>query len=445
MASLELRADHYRVVFRFGGKKYSTTLNTANRREAAGLLGGVEKTLLRLEQGLIDLPAGADICSFVLTEGRRTEKPKAVEALTLAKLAERYRTELPAGTLEANSLLTIQIHVQHFQRVLGARFAIQTLQFEQLQGYVQARSQERFRSKPISPATIRKEIATLSGLWRWGSRMGLLSGSFPNQGLKYPKTTEKPPFQTFAEIDRQIARGGLSQAEIDELWDCLYLTLPEIDELLQFVRERACHDFLYPMVTLAAHTGARRSELVRSRINDADLMGSTILIHEKKRVKGKRTTRRVPMSGRLTAVLKDLLAGHPGGPYTFCHPTQDGKAEPQPLTPVDASHYLTRLLADSKWDKIRGWHVFRHSFASNCASLGVDQRLIDEWLGHQTDDMRKRYRHLLPDHQQKSIELVFGSPATPPATALRSESAPVPREKSSTPAKGPGRNSASWR
>ncbi len=44
-----------------------------------------------------------------------------------------------------------------------------------------------------------------------------------------------PPFQTRAEIERQIARGGLSDAEIRQLWDSLFLTRPEIDQLLQHV------------------------------------------------------------------------------------------------------------------------------------------------------------------------------------------------------------------
>jgi integrase len=193
------------------------------------------------------------------------------------------------------------------------------------------------------------------------------------------------------------------------------LTLPEIEELLRFVLERGHYGFLYPMVIFAAHTGARRSEMMRSRINDIDFSSNTVLIREKKRAKGKRTTRRVPMSPKLAAVMRDWLASHPGGLYTFCH---DALHIPQSnktrtaltgLTKDEVSHHLRLLLADSKWERIRGWHVFRHSFASNCASLGVDQRLIDEWLGHQTDDMRKRYRHLLPDHQQKSIDLVFGA------------------------------------
>jgi hypothetical protein len=52
-------------------------------------------------------------------------------------------------------------------------------------------------------------------------------------------------------------------------------------------------------------------------------------------------------------------------------------------------------------------HV-RHSFASNCAARGIDQRLIDRWLGHTTDEMRRRYQHLIPNQEQQAIGAVFG-------------------------------------
>ena len=51
--------------------------------------------------------------------------------------------------------------------------------------------------------------------------------------------TEKPPFQTWQEIERKINRGGLTGAEQADLWDCLFLTLPEIAELLAFVKTNA--------------------------------------------------------------------------------------------------------------------------------------------------------------------------------------------------------------
>jgi len=60
MASLEKRHDIYRVVFMYGGRKHSYSLKTSRKEEAEALRGGVEKTLMRLDQGLIRLPVGAD-------------------------------------------------------------------------------------------------------------------------------------------------------------------------------------------------------------------------------------------------------------------------------------------------------------------------------------------------------------------------------------------------
>jgi len=77
--------------------------------------------------------------------------------------------------------------------------------------------------------------------------------------------------------------------------ECLFLTKPEVAEFLDFVSKNAYQPFLYPMVAFAAHTGARRSELLRILIDDVDLEGGTALIREKKRMKGKRSTRRVPV------------------------------------------------------------------------------------------------------------------------------------------------------
>lgn len=89
-------------------------------------------------------------------------------------------------------------------------------------------------------------------------------------------------------------------------------------------------------------------------------------------------------------------------------PQQEDSPSPLPLTRDEANDHFKRMVAGTKWDKLRGWHVLRHSFASNCARQGIDQRLIDEWMGHQTEEMRKRYRHLFPDQQQQAIQSVFG-------------------------------------
>src|SRR5262249_25005078 len=153
--------------------------------------------------------------------------------------------------------------------------------------------------------------------------------------------------------------------------------------------------FLYPMFVLAAHTGARRSEMMRSRVEDFDFEERTVLIREKKRDKTKRLTfRRVPMSPLLAEVFAAWFARHSGGIYTLCHKPNEM------LRQTFITEALRRVLIGSKWAQMRGFHAFRHSFASNLAAKAVDQRIIDEFMGHQTDTMRRRYRHLFPEQRR---------------------------------------------
>jgi integrase len=440
MASLEVRGQRYRVVFRYGGRKFQHPLKTADQAEAESCRARVEENLRLLERGRLMLPPGADLPTFLLSDGRLAEPPVVPRALTLQGLYDRYRATHGNGALEANSLETVSMHLRHFVETFGGKFALQTLTLTDLQGHVDRRARKQYRGRPLSPVTLRKEVASLRAAWNWAAQAGLLAGPFPGRGLKYPKTADKPPFQTRAEIERQVARGGLSDAEQRELWDCLFLTLAEVAALLAYVKEHAAHPWLYPMACLAAHTGARRSELLRARVQDLDLEGGTVLLHEKKRARGRRTTRRVPLSPLLAAVLKGWLACHPGGPHLFCQEGVVGRSKkrsrttghqgdatrattlrgrlatvrpreqagPLPVSRDEAHDHFKRTLAGSQWGVLRGWHVLRHSFASNLAARGVDQRVIDEWMGHQTEEMRKRYRHLFPEQQRQAIRLVFG-------------------------------------
>ncbi len=154
------------------------------------------------------------------------------------------------------------------------------------------------------------------------------------------------------------------------------------------------------------------------------------------------------MSPPLKAVLAAWLAEHPGGPFLFCQSGfverskkrsrttghQGEKARPGSLkgrlatvrpreaqatagiTRDEAHDHFKRTLAGSKWEVLRGPHVLRHSFISCLAAAGVDQRIIDDFVGHQTDEQRRRYRHLLPDVKKKALSSVFvGKAAALPA------------------------------
>jgi integrase len=440
MASLQDRNGSYKLTFCYRGKRHYLTLGNVSAEEAETKSAQVAYLLLRIKQKLVRVPAGVAIEDFVLNDGRVPEPHESVTArLSLGHLVTRYLETHGHGSFESTSLKTAGVQLGHFERTLGEAFPVQSLSLADLQPHVESRSKQKYRGRRLSPAMLKKEVAALRAAWNWAARMGMVKGSFPNHSLVYPKGEEKLPFMTRAEIERRLAGGGLTPKQLRELWDCLFLTLPEVAELLAHVRERALHPWIYPMACFAAHTGARRIEAIRALVADVDFDAGTVMVREKKRVKGKRTTRRVPLSPFLAGVLRDWLQEHPGGPLLFAVSEEVGRSSKRsrttghrngegrptslkgrfasvrlrdrpgiiPLTRDEAHDHLERTFRGSRWEVLRGWHVFRHSFASNCAARGIDQRLIDAWLGHQTEEMKKRYRHIIPSTEAEAIRTVF--------------------------------------
>ena len=402
MASLELRNGTYRIVFRFGGQKFARSLKT-NQVSAANLaLARLEDNLRRVELGTLVLEPGADIPTTLLTSGVLKQKTKLEKSPLFGELLDLYMKSIPETAIETSTWKMLHTHMAHLKRLLGVRTRPSSFSLEHLQSYVNARSQEKgLRGKPLSPTTIKKELATLTTVWSWAQESGFVKSQLPRKSrLRYGKVDEKPPFKTWAEIERTVERGGLSDEEAKDYWDCVYLNQDEIREFLADVRAMNRPGFIYPMLAMAAYTGARRSEMLRSQIQDIDLESGQIVLREKKRVRGQRSTRCVPISPQLESILLEWFEKRPAGKYTFSCTGSE-------LTFDQGSCYFSRTVAKSKWRVLRGWHVLRHSFISNCASAGVDQRMIDDWVGHQTDAMRRRYRHLFPNRQREALSLVF--------------------------------------
>ena len=423
MASLEKRGRSFRIVFRLRGIRYSRALEGQSERSAQISLLRLEETLDRFESGGLVPPPGTDLVSFLLSDGRSSVTSGAVgnhhavpciatEQLTLTELFAEYFAKLPEGNLEASTIQVMKIHQHQLESRLGKSFLIGGLTTNNLQTYIEQRSRDAGRNgRKVSPVTIKKAVVTLRTVWNWGRQHELIDRPYPSRGLKYPKGSEKPPFMTFAEVTRRA--GKLTPAQAADLWECAFLTLSEIDELLTVVQERARHAFIYALFVFAAHTGARRSEMIRSLVTDLDFDANLITIHERKKAHDKRTTRQVSMSPLLRTTLRKWLAERPDCDHTFCQSAKvnrGGKPRQQslPLTVNEIHDHFRRTLSGTKWARLHGWHVFRHSFCSNCAAKGIDQRIINAWVGHLSDDMVRRYRHLLPDQQRSAIAAVFG-------------------------------------
>jgi integrase len=420
MAAIQARNGSYRVIFRHDGKQHTFWVGQVEEFEAQAVAARVDYWLMRLKQRLVELPPGVGIVAFVQADGKPPAPAEAAAAeITLAGLRQAYfRSQ--ENKLEATTLDAIRLHFDHLERVLGPKRPVTAMARADLQAYADKRASEwidpdvyrrrreakrksatpepRRPKRHPSAATIKKEIISLRTAWNWARRNLGLKEEYPGSGLAYAKVEEGLPFMTWDEAQRRVAAGDSPE----KVWDCVYLRPHEVAELLAWVAERPVSPWVHPMFCFAAYTGARRSEMVRALPSDIDLAGETVTLREKKRDQSRYTTRRVPLVSALKDVLERWMIDRAPGRTLFC------KADGKEVSPREAHNYLRRALRLSKWRHLRGWHALRHSFVSACASKGVDQRMLQEWCGHMSAAMSRRYAHLWPSVQKDAIKSVFG-------------------------------------
>ncbi len=404
----DARSKQYHIRFRFAGRSFKRSLKTDRETHASASLARLTETISLVRRGVLELPPDADAVTFLLSGGRTRNIRVSEPSITLGQLFTKYQENLPEQAKELTTLKTEEIHIKVFRKKkkLPLTKTLDQLTTHDIQQFINRESRRKFGNRFLSPDTIKREVDTLKCILNWAQTQQLVKEAPSLRGLVYGKRDEKPPFMTRTEIERILARGGLDETEIARLWEALYLTIPEVLEVLELVRKRAKYPFIYPMFAFVAFTGARRSEMTRVMIDDLDLDAGTVLIRERKRSRVRSTTfRRVEMPTKLVEILKEWMAMHPGGQFAFSHNFENPSQPPiRPLTVDQARVQFFKTLRDSKWDVIRGFHVFRHSYASNLATKCVDQRIIDKHMGHQTEEMRRRYQHLAPEVCKRAVE-----------------------------------------
>lgn len=415
MASYQYNATKRlaRIHFRYAGQQLNRVEKVDSERHAQRMVALVEETLNDLKRGKLVLPPDADAKVFIMTGGKVEKRPdpvadplhEAAKPATIGAIFDTYAKTLTPGSKEASSIDTEEIHGRHFRRVLGADCKFESLALDVLQKYVDKRAVEG-----VVRETIRKELTTLRVVWGWAFKRKHVESplAWKLSDLTLPKAHEPMPFQTWEQIARKIKRGGLTDDQKGELWEALWLDQEQTVECLKWVREHARYPFLYPMFAFAAYTGARRGEIIRSERDDWDFDAGIVAIRQKKADKSKSFTRRnVPIHRDLAEAMKSWFENHPGGTYTIA--TEEGL----PIGGRMATKYFRGAVKGGKWNVLHGWHTFWHSLASNLASAGTDQRIINEILGHHTEEMERRYRHLLPRKKEHALNAIFrtGSPS----------------------------------
>ena len=193
-------------------------------------------------------------------------------------------------------------------------------------------------------------------------------------------------------------------------------TLPrwlENDELRTVLALADAHG-IGPEVRLALATGLRLSEMIRLRWADIDEPKRRLAIRKSKA----RRPRIVPLSQAALEALAEQRAktGGPEAGLEFVFPArQTWRGGWRYANRPRASNWWRRALrpvqeAVPKFRELpgsstgRGWHLFRHTFASRLAQAGVSLYKIAQWLGHSDIRTTKMYAHLAATYDP-AIEL----------------------------------------
>ncbi len=153
------------------------------------------------------------------------------------------------------------------------------------------------------------------------------------------------------------------------------------------------------MMLVALRTGLRIGELRALRWEDVDLVAGRIVVS---RAAWKNTvgtpkngrTREIPLSPDALGALQ--AHRHLRGPFVFCE--DDGAM----LTENAVKHPLWRACRMAGLREI-GWHVLRHTFASQLVMTGVPLKAVQELMGHTTMEMTMRYAHLAPEVRNEAV------------------------------------------
>jgi integrase len=405
MAHLFQKQDgsNYQIKFRYEGDYYKRSLKTADPDQAAIRHLAVDLMIRRLAAGEIEIPTGVDPGGFIVSEGKNRKPTKKITGTSsFSKLVEFY-LESQSNRISPNYRSSQKTHLGHLAKSLGAKGSGDCNRITE--GDLDKFIEQRLKIRDAN--TVIRERCTLRQFFGWALEKKHIQEN-PAASLETIKGgRDLQPFRTRSEIEAMIERGGLDDLDDRELWERLFLDTNEVAGVLDLVRRAASLNESFFLHAIPAYTGMRRGELLKLKWLDVDFDGETITARSRKQSRSKEeTSRTIDLHPELRDELSRWRKQQQRGQYVLCDPStlepiEKDRANRLFWQPMRGTEWC--LAGKRNWFKI-GFHTYRHSFASNLAARGIDQRIIDEFMGHQTEAMRRRYRHLFPNNRREAMQ-----------------------------------------
>jgi integrase len=217
------------------------------------------------------------------------------------------------------------------------------------------------RSADVKAETVRKELNILKHLLKLAVEWEIIPTN-PAQGVKGPK-----------------APAGRVR----------YLQQGELEAVLM-----ACPDWLRPIALLAVSTGMRRSEILKLRWLDIDLLNKRLMLPQTKNGEG----RIVYLNKTAEATFRMLAEGRSVNATSRIFPGID---------PTHVSVTFTRACRRVNISDF-SLHDLRHTAASWLRMAGADIHTVAQLLGHKDLRMAIRYQHLSPAYLADAVGKLDG-------------------------------------
>ena len=227
--------------------------------------------------------------------------------------------------------------------------------------------------KELNPRSVNRHISALKGFYTYMVEEKIITTS-PLENISVLKTEKSLP---------------------------KYLTINEVDQLLNFPLNTAFDYRNKAMLEVMYATGLRVSELVNLEYSNVDLYNSVI------RVKGKgKKERLVPIGETASYYLKKYVEEYRNQliikeNYNELFLNNHGK----PISRNGFNFILENIRIKTKIEKELTPHVLRHSFATHLLEGGADVRSIQEMLGHENISTTNIYTHVVDEILRENYDI----------------------------------------
>ncbi len=167
-----------------------------------------------------------------------------------------------------------------------------------------------------------------------------------------------------------------------------YLSVDECKRLID-----ACPSDFRALVRGTLYTGCRYGELTAMRVDAFNSDSNTIHVEHSKSGKG----RYIPLTKEGAAFFKSIVSEREDNASMFTH--EDGRRSDEAWSATQQTYWIEVACTTAKIAPSIGFHILRHTYASQLAMNGTPMPVIASLLGHADTRMtEKHYGHLSPSY-----------------------------------------------